>query len=206
MINRHELGRTILLCLVGGSADAISFLQYDTFVGAMTGNTVLLGIDLAQKNFARGAFHFGIVAAFFLAVVVTQAALKRGIVPGVPLVLTAILLGCSDFVPGQSSAVLGAIALGVQSATVREVAGVSVTTVFVTGNLVRLGTAVPNAREDGRPTTLAVLATAWITYAAGAVIGAITLHLIRYPMLVPAALALTAAAVVIDASRSANPS
>jgi len=47
----------VLLCVVGGSADAIAFLRYDTFVGAMTGNTVLLGIDLAEgKLRPRGYF------------------------------------------------------------------------------------------------------------------------------------------------------
>jgi len=199
VIRKRDLGRTVLLCLAGGSADAISFLEYETFVGAMTGNTVLLGLDLAQGRFDRAGFHFGVIAAFFLAVVLTQAALKRGIPPSVPLVLTALLLAGSDFVAGAWSAVISAIALGLQSAAVRQIAGVSVTTVFVTGNLVRLGTAVPHAHEEGRQTTLAVLATAWLTYAIGAVIGATALRLIGYPMLVPAIFALAAAMVEIPA-------
>ena len=65
----RDLGRTVLLCLVGGSADAIAFLRYDVFVGAMTGNTVLLGIDLAEGKLDRAGFHLGIVAIFLAAVV-----------------------------------------------------------------------------------------------------------------------------------------
>lgn len=40
----RDLERTVLLCVIGGSADAIAFLRYNAFVGAMTGNTVLLGM------------------------------------------------------------------------------------------------------------------------------------------------------------------
>ena len=71
----RDLGRTVLLCATGGSADAIAFLRYDTFVGAMTGNTVLLGIDLAKANLDRAGFHLGIIAIFLAAVIVTEIAL-----------------------------------------------------------------------------------------------------------------------------------
>jgi uncharacterized membrane protein YoaK (UPF0700 family) len=46
----RDLARTALLCLVGGSADAIAYLRFGTFVGAMTGNTVLLGINVVQGH------------------------------------------------------------------------------------------------------------------------------------------------------------
>ena len=72
----RDLGRTVLLCAIGGSADAIAFLRYDTFVGAMTGNTVLLGIDLAKGNLDRAGFHLGIIATFLAAVIVTEIALS----------------------------------------------------------------------------------------------------------------------------------
>ena len=141
----RDLGRTVLLCLVGGSADAIAFLRYDTFVGAMTGNTVLLGIDLAEGNLDRASFHLGIVAIFLVAVVVTEIALRFKIPPALPLVLTALMLGGSEFITDQWSAVICAAALGMQNAAVRSIAGVPINTVFITGNLVRLGTAVPEA-------------------------------------------------------------
>ncbi len=77
----RDLARTVLLCAIGGSADAIAFLRYDTFVGAMTGNTVLLGIDLAKADLDRAGFHLGIIAIFLAAVIVTEIALKLKISP-----------------------------------------------------------------------------------------------------------------------------
>ena len=195
----RDLGRTVLLCVIGGLADAISFLRYDTFVGAMTGNTVLLGIDLAKGNLDRAGFHLGIIATFLAAVIVTEIALKLKISPSLPLVLTALMLGGSEFITGQWSAAICAAALGVQNAAVRSIAGVPINTVFITGNLVRLATAVPDAAAPRQQATLAVLAIAWIAYAAGAVAGALALHLIDYPMIVPAVLALAAAIVEISA-------
>ena len=197
----RDLGRTVLLCATGGSADAIAFLRYDTFVGAMTGNTVLLGIDLAEGNLDRAGFHLGIVAIFLVAVVVTEIALRLKIPPALPLVLTALMLGGSEFITDQWSAAICAAALGMQNAAVRSIAGVPINTVFITGNLVRLGTAVPEASAPQQQATLAVLTIAWIAYAAGAVAGALALHLIDYPMIVPAALALAAAVVEMSADR-----
>jgi uncharacterized membrane protein YoaK (UPF0700 family) len=201
----RDLGRTVLLCLVGGSADAIAFLRYDTFVGAMTGNTVLLGIDLAEGKFDRAGFHLGIVAIFLAAVVVTEIALRLEIPPALPLVLTALILGSSEFITDQWSAAICAAALGMQNAAVRSIAGVPINTAFITGNLVRLGTAVPEASApEQRQATVAVLTIAWIAYAAGAVAGALALHLIDYPMIVPAVLALAAAVVEMSADRRAQ--
>lgn len=191
----RDLARTILLCLTGGSADAISYVRYDTFVGAMTGNTVLIGLDLAAGRIDRAGFHLAIVAVFLAGVIATQTALKAKIPASAPLVLTAILLGGSELIGGEWSTALCAVALGMQCTAVREIGGVSLSTVFITGNLVRLGSAVPHAAEPEHQTALAVLATAWIAYAVGALIGALALHMIAHPMVVPAALALVAALV-----------
>ncbi len=196
----RDFGRTVLLCAIGGSADAIAFLRYDTFVGAMTGNTVLLGIDLAKADLDRAGFHLGVIAIFLAAVIVTEIALRLKLPPALALILTALMLGGSEVIAGQWSAAICAAALGMQSAAVRSVAGVPINTVFITGNLVRLGMAVPEASRPQQQGTLAVLATAWIAYAAGAVAGALALHLIDYPMLVPAVLALVAAMVETSAN------
>jgi uncharacterized membrane protein YoaK (UPF0700 family) len=189
----RDLGRAVVLCVIGGSADAISFLRYGTFVGAMTGNTVLIGIDLAECKLDRAGFHLGIVAVFLAAVIVTQTALKVKVPASLPLFLTAIMLGASELVAGEWSAAICAAALGMQNAAVQTIAGVSVNTAFITGNLVRLGSTVPEPAEPNRSTALAVLTAAWVAYALGAVVGAVTLHLIAHPMIVPAALALVAA-------------
>lgn len=195
----RDLGRTIVLCLIGGSADAISYLRYGTFVGAMTGNTVLLGIDFASRQLDDAGYHAGIIAVFLAAVIATQTVLKAKLPTSLPLFLAALMLGGSELIANPWSAAIAAAALGMQSAAVRRIGGVSINTVFITGNLVRLGSAVPEAAEPKQQTTLAVLSTAWIAYAAGAVIGALALHLIAHPMIAPAALALVAAIVEVTA-------
>jgi len=81
-----------LLCVAGGSADAIAYLRFGTFVGAMTGNTVLIGIDAAEGNLDRGIYHVCIVAVFLFAVIATRAALNADVLVMMPLVLTAIML------------------------------------------------------------------------------------------------------------------
>jgi uncharacterized membrane protein YoaK (UPF0700 family) len=191
----RDFGRTALLCVIGGSADAVSYLRHDTFVGAMTGNTVLLGIDLAGLRFDHAAYHAGIIAVFFAAIVATLAALKASLPASLPLVFTAIMLGGSELIAGQWSAAVAAGALGMQNAAIRKIGGVSINTAFVTGDLLRLGSAVTEASAPDQQVTLTVLAIAWTAYAAGAIIGAVALHAIAHPMVVPAVLALIAAGV-----------
>jgi uncharacterized membrane protein YoaK (UPF0700 family) len=189
----RDIARTALLCGIGGSADAIAYLRYETFVGAMTGNTVLLGIDIAQGRLDHAGFHLGIIAVFFAAVIVTRALLKREIPASVPLVITAVMLAGSELIADRWGVAIVAAALGMQNAAVRTIGGVTINTVFITGNLVQLGSSVPHAAEPQHRRALSVLAASWIAYALGAVIGALTLHFMAHPMLVPAAFALLAA-------------
>lgn len=188
-----DIGRTVLLCGIGGSADAIAYLRYDTFVGAMTGNTVLLGIDIAQWRLDHAGFHLGIIAVFFAAVIMTRSAVKRDIPTAVPLLVAALMLGACGFIADRWSAAVVAAALGMQNAAVRMIAGVPLNTVFITGNLVQLGSSLPHASDPEHRTAMIVLTASWIAYAIGALIGAVALHLFDYPMLVPAGFALIAA-------------
>jgi uncharacterized membrane protein YoaK (UPF0700 family) len=194
MAKIEEFARTAVLGLVAGSADAIAYVRYGTFVGAMTGNTVLLGIDLFGEQFGRAAYHACIIAVFLSMVALTQTAKISRIPAAVLLTATAILLLVSETIRSEWSAAISAAALGVQDATVRTFAGVSVNTVFVTGDLVQLGTAMPGAAEPKQRRQVDVLATVWLAYAAGAILGAAAVSFVRYPMAVPAVLALIAAA------------
>jgi uncharacterized membrane protein YoaK (UPF0700 family) len=193
MTRTRDLGRTALLCAIGGSADAIAYLRYGAFVGAMTGNTVLLGIDLVQWQPGRALYHACIVVVFLLAVVMTRIALLSRLSVSPLLVVVAAMLGASGLIESEWSAVVSAAALGMQNAAVRNIGGVSINTVFITGNLVGLGSALPEARAPENRNAAVILATTWLAYAAGAVLGAAALHLTNYAMAVPAALALGAA-------------
>lgn len=191
----RDFARTILLCLVGGSADAIAYLRYGTFVGAMTGNTVLLGIDIAEWRPERALYHICIVAAFLLAATLTRVVIVSRLPVIIPLAFTALMLGVSGLIMSEWGALLSAAALGLQNAAVRKISGVLINTVFITGDLMELASAVPDAAIARQHREITVLATAWVAYAGGAVLGGVALHLLSYPMIVPAALALVAAIV-----------
>jgi uncharacterized membrane protein YoaK (UPF0700 family) len=200
----RDLGRTALLCLTGGAADAIAYLRFGTFVGAMSGNTVLLGIDIVEGHVAEALYHLAVIAVFLVAVILTRAALDCRISVLAPLALTAIMLGVSGLIASPWGAALSAAALGMQNAAVRRIGGVSVNTVFITGDLFRLGAAVPGAGAPRQHHEVVLLTTAWVAYAAGAVLGALALYAIFYPMIVPAALALLAAIVEAYVRRNAR--
>ena len=187
-----NLGRAGLLCMIGGSADAIGYLKFETFVGAMTGNTVLLGIELARWQLADILFHAFIVGSFFLATVIGRLVILARLPDGAAFIVNAILLATSALIESKWGVALSAAALGLQNAVVRKIGGVSVNTVYITGNLVRLGSAFPQAGRERRE-EIVLLALAWTAYAAGAVAGAFALHLTAYAMTVPALLSLFAA-------------
>ena len=52
------------LAIIAGYADTVGYLHFGAFAGLMTGNTILLGIDIATGQFERAAFHILIIAAF----------------------------------------------------------------------------------------------------------------------------------------------
>ena len=58
-----------LLAIVAGYADTVGYLRYDAFAGLMTGNTILLGIDVANGRAPSAAFHGGIIAVFLAGVI-----------------------------------------------------------------------------------------------------------------------------------------
>ena len=64
----NTVWQACILAIVAGYADAIGFLTFGAFAGAMTGNTVLLGIALAGAQYADAAQSAIIIAAFMVGV------------------------------------------------------------------------------------------------------------------------------------------
>ena len=64
------------LATVSGYADAVGFLTFNAFAGAMTGNTVLLGIARATNKLSDAMHSAGIIAAFLVGVA-ASAILRR---------------------------------------------------------------------------------------------------------------------------------
>jgi uncharacterized membrane protein YoaK (UPF0700 family) len=112
---------------------------------------------------------------------------------GATFFLTAPMFLIAGAIESKWGALITAAALGLQNSVVREIGGVSVNTVFITGDLVQLGSALPEANKPDQKRRLTIHTTAWLSYAAGAVIGSAALRLMSEPMIIPAVLALAAA-------------
>ena len=198
--------QAILLTIVAGIADAVGYIVMGgVFAANMTGNTVLAGIAAAEGFYDLAAQRLAPLITFFLGAMLARLLLRLLHRPMAPLLLEAIMLAGVGFLPvGRETAVLiVAAAMGLQASAVTHFGGTAVSTVVVTSTLARVADAtldrlwpVP-ARTLPSIATPRLLALTWIGYFAGAVGGTVLLHLIAWPLLVPAAILL----IVIALSR-----
>jgi uncharacterized membrane protein YoaK (UPF0700 family) len=183
-----------LLALIAGYADTIGYIRYEAFAGLMTGNTIFLGVELATGKLGPAAFHAGIIAIFLAGVVVSRALMRLGLEAWHALTLTSLLLVGCGFASHDWGALLLALAMGMQNSAANRFNGVALNTVFVTGNLQKLGEGLvawiwhhthghPHA-SDG----VAIFAFVWFAYAVGAASGAFAHAALTYPLLLPAAI------------------
>jgi len=183
----NTVWQACLLAIVAGYADAVGFLVFNAFAGAMTGNTVLLGIALAGNQLAAAAESAGIIAAFVVGV--AASALLRRYVPLAALLgLEAAATVAAALIMPLVAAPLLAFAMGLQNAAMTHFAGTSLNTVFLTGNLQKLVESLldrdaPRARATSEGTAVALLSRMWVTYLAGVVLGAVARHWTAYPLL-----------------------
>jgi uncharacterized membrane protein YoaK (UPF0700 family) len=176
------------LAIIAGYADTVGYLHYGAFAGLMTGNTILLGIEIATGQFERAAFHILIIAAFLFGVMLSRVGWRSWL----PLSLAGVLLVLSSFVEKDWGAILLALAMGTQNSAANRFGGVALNTVFITGNLQKLGeelvALIAPSREAAKPSDgAAIYALVWLSYAGGALLGALANTWIALPLLVPAA-------------------
>ena len=177
-----------VLAIVAGYADAVGFLTFGAFAGAMTGNTVLLGIALAAADFGAAGQSAIIIAAFLVGVAVSAVLVRR-----VPLVavfgIEAVAIVAAALIAPVFAAPVLAFAMGLQNATMTRFAGASLNTVVLTGNLQKMmqgflgrftGAAKPPGSDAADSTVIAGL---WIAYLAGVVAGALADRWISHPLL-----------------------
>jgi uncharacterized membrane protein YoaK (UPF0700 family) len=87
-----------------------------------------------------------------------------------------------------------ALAMGIQASAITHFSGVAVSTVVVTSTLARAADATLDRMWPAEKHVLPAVATphllalSWIGYLVGAVVGALLLHAMAWPLLVPAAL------------------
>jgi len=156
----HNLLLALLAC-AAGAVDALSFLRLgDVFTANMTGNTVLLGIAVGERQGARALHSVAALAGFALGVLagaVISGRPERSEESGWPrrVVLTlgielVLLVGFSIgwmVAAGEPTAdaqygliAAAALAMGMQSGAVGQVALPGVATTYVTGLLTSLVT------------------------------------------------------------------
>jgi uncharacterized membrane protein YoaK (UPF0700 family) len=173
-----------MLSAAAGSADALAYLGLGrVFTANMTGNLVLLGVDVGQGQLT-GSIRFviafiGFVAGVLVGIRMTgerqtaiwPSSVTRTLVVELGLLVT--LAATWEIAGEQPGAVardlliaVSAGAMGMQSAATRRLAVAGVSTTFVTGMLTSLIAELAGARPDWSRWTL------WAATIASLVIGA----------------------------------
>jgi uncharacterized membrane protein YoaK (UPF0700 family) len=205
-------GLLVLLTLTTGAVDASCFLHLgNVFSSVITGNLVLLGVAAATQS-ASLAIHSGVALAGYSAGVLIGAPIATRRARGgetwplsVSVTLVAEFCVLAAFSvgweltggrPGSTAQVLLiaalAVAMGIQSAAVRQLGGMSTT--YLTGTLTAVVTElVTRDRGPGFARSVGVLAA----IVSGAAVGGLVAE--HAPAWLPAAI-MTPLAVVVSAS------
>ena len=166
-LGRGVVRDVLFLSLAAGTADAAGYMGLGrVFTSNMTGNVVLLGIDLGQGDFASAVHVFYVLVVFLLGVAL-GAQLGKGIaekdwphlasrlvrLEKFALVLFALgWLARSDSADSPLSYALVAVlamAMGLQSAAMNRLSAPGVATTAITGTLTALVTGLVTVAVGG---------------------------------------------------------
>jgi uncharacterized membrane protein YoaK (UPF0700 family) len=199
----HETCAAVLLCVAAGFADAVGFVHLGVFAANMTGNTVLLGLSLAQLDGSAVVTRAATLASFFIGAGAGRLLLRSsGGRVGLGLAVEAALLAASSFVDAKNVVSLWTIAaaMGIQASTIVKFRGAAVSTVVITSTMARLAEWVcevamaPLSRRPAQAgTPPGLLFNTWLSYAGGALVAAFAMPMVALAMLVPAGLVLMVA-------------
>ena len=142
-----------LLAVAGGFFDAYTFLcRGGVFANARTGNIVLLGLELAEREWLRALAYLAPILAFALGVVVAEVVKRRGKARQaggagmhwrqVIVLAEFVLLAVAAFLPQRMNMavnILISFVCAMQVEAFRKVRGGAFATTMCTGNL-RSGT------------------------------------------------------------------
>jgi uncharacterized membrane protein YoaK (UPF0700 family) len=181
------------LALVGGYADAASFVLAKTFTGHVTGNLVLGAIAVARHDWRAALGSLSAIITFFIGVVLSTLIARYlkawplfsllPIVMGIEvmLIITASSVLASRAANGAGIFVIFvSLALGLQNGAFRRAGGISVHTTYLTGMLTSLISIEAEKYTSATPPTpvgtpdpkLAILCKIWVAFVLGAGIGA----------------------------------
>jgi uncharacterized membrane protein YoaK (UPF0700 family) len=190
-----ELGISIGLAFVGGYADASSYLLARTFTGHLTGNCILAAVSVAGRDW-YAALDRLLAVILFLAGILLSLTINRFAPARLrqsPLTF-AMLLEVLLFLGAGLLLVIGAtpewfivcmcLALGIQNGALNKTKGISVHSTYMTGMVTTLTQKSfdrfllkPGPKEDtsnrSAPLGIQILASMWISFIFGALIGAV---------------------------------
>jgi uncharacterized membrane protein YoaK (UPF0700 family) len=192
------------MSLAAGFVDAHGYFRLGhVFTANMTGNSVLLSVALAARDWSKSVDYVETIGAF-IAGALAAAIVKRFVHRGfVVLLLVAAILGVLCMVdPGvRLSLAALAFAMGLQGGSLARFRGHRVQTVVLTSVLVHLADGVVErawpgpAGAIGASPTIALFALVWLCYALGAAGAVLAGPFTPWPLAVPA---LLLAAVALD--------
>lgn len=148
---RQKARLAVSLAWVAGFIDAVGFILIGSFLSNMTGNTALIGERLFTGEFGNARFCAFLVLMFVagavLSSLLTEIGRRRGIRSIYALVLGVEVFATLLFVvltvlhvgPFLLRAAILPLAMGLQNATITQIAGSVVRTTHVTGVLTDLG-------------------------------------------------------------------
>jgi uncharacterized membrane protein YoaK (UPF0700 family) len=165
----------------------------------MTGAVVILGLASAELDEAGMARQGLLILAFLVGVVLSRLLwrLRQGPAPCYAASALAVLACIGIEGAGQPEVWLLAVAMGSQNAAATVFGGVGLNTVFLTGNVQRLGETLADPAKPGvsRRFAAGLVPALLLTYAAGAAGGGLAMKHLAQPLL-PAVVALAAASVI----------
>ncbi len=177
----------------------MAYLGLHAFVANMTGAVVVLGLSAADGDGGGMARQGLTVLSFFAGVVLSRLLRRLGHGPAPSYALAALAVGACMAIPGtgQAEVCALAVAMGLQNAAMTVFGGAGLNTVFLTGNLQRLGETLADPAKPGpqRRFVLGLLPSVLLAYAMGAGAGGLAMRHLVQPLL-PAVLALAAAAAI----------
>jgi uncharacterized membrane protein YoaK (UPF0700 family) len=177
--------QAVLLAVIAGYADTIGYMRYEAFSG-------LIGIEVATQKWGAAFFHAVIIGVFLAGVIVSRVVMRLGLKAWLALTVAACLLVLCGFLDKTAGAIFLALAMGMQNSAANRFNGVALNTVFITGNLQKLGEGLlnwawpsrdPKVKSDG----VRIFLFVWLGYAAGAGLGALANVRMAYPLLPAAA-------------------
>jgi uncharacterized membrane protein YoaK (UPF0700 family) len=184
--------QAILLALIAGYVDTVGYLHFNAFAGLMTGNTIFLGIELASEQYDRAIFHGVIIFSFLIGVIVARVKMRAGLNSWIALTFASALLVICSFSEKNIAAVLLSLAMGIQNSAANRFNGVALNTVFITGNLQKLGeelvTWIWPGKDGAARQGATIFAFVWCAYAVGAGAGAVAVKFMERPLFIPAIL------------------